>query len=207
MKRCTGPIFPERPTNLSLVKYPAVARIGESGTIIPTVYTYGELCGIYTCADWCNDEETDVYTPSGLHVYDSKLWYLMAEYTDLLFAAILHSDMAYVIFSNGVNGIMFLKDRHIEEYDNYVAINKSLKRVGYARTCPLWLGPCIFPYYVYADVDKHIIYPGNYSAPYSEELDILENPPMSMYKQLIIEEADWVVSSKGIISTYKRGGV
>lgn len=208
MKReSSGPLFPFRPRNLASVKFPAVARVAESGPIIPTYYEYGKPCGMYKPALWCIDSSKDLVTPEGLHIYDSKLWYLMAEYPSMLFAAIISSNMAYVIFDTGENGLMFLKDGHVDIYDVTAPIIYGLRVVGYARTCPTWLGPCIYPYYVYADVVNKVFYPGNYSVKYTEKVEVIDNPPLSMYKQLVDDDADWVARVDGRVTTFKRGGV
>lgn len=206
-KECSGPLFPYRPRDLASVKYPAVARIGESSPIIPTVYTYGKHCGPYYLEDWCTDIDVDVTKPSGLHVYESRLWYLMAEYPNMVFATIIRSNMAYVGFSNGEQGIMFLDKYQFDTYSATLEVKTQLQIVGYTKTCPKWLGPCIYPYYLYADVQNHILYPGNYSCKYEGDIEVVDNPPISMYKRIIDDNADWVAKVNGVITTFKKGGV
>lgn len=191
---------------MSSVRYLALARIGEGGVIIPTVYTYGESCGIYDCARWCSNPSADLVTPEGLHVYESELWYILADNPDIVFVTMITCTSAYVIYDTGVNGILHIDSNLMENCDRINNMPK-LSKVGYARTCPEKLAPCIRPYYLYADTQKKLLYPGNYTASYEEELDILSTPPISMYKQLTVEDADWIVSSNGETLLYKKGGV
>lgn len=207
LKACSGPLFPSRPHDLASVRFPALTRVGEGGPIIPTVYEYGKPCGPYRTVDWCVDDRIDMSMNIGMSAYESDMWHIMAEYPEMLFISIVSYNVAYVMTTLSFNGLMFLDDMSTANYSPVVDQMHELRIVGYAKTCPMWLAPTIRPYYLYADIRNGVLYPDNIPLAFSEGIDWVENPNLSMYKALIDSDADCVFYSHGELKYCKKGGV
>lgn len=195
-----------RPLDIHSVRYPALARIGNNGEIIPTVYTYGRWCGPYLIPAWDYDVQAHSI-PSNFYAYDCEMWHIMAEMKFALFIFPMDASHFCIMLDDGSVIMYCSKDGTEQPMPVHGKINlPGLCCVGFLRTCPKYLAPWILPYHLYADTAKGILYVGNSMEEYSGSMDVYDVPPLTLYKALIDADADYVVSNKGVPAVFKKGG-
>ena len=185
-----------------------MARIGNNGKIITTVYTYGEKCGPYYIPAWDLKDASKHRVPENFHVYESNMWYIMAENRDVVlifpmgneYFAMLYESGQLIMYNQGTNSQSVFPVKASIDLP-------SLTCVGFVRTCPKYLAPKVLPYHLNADIANKVLYVGDIPVKYAEKLDTYDIPPLMLYKSLIDDEADWVVSINGKALTFKKGGL
>ena len=200
---CHGSLFRKAPERLILAKYPAIARLGPNGIIIPTVHNMGERNGPFYITQ---PSYTGVVT-TGTDQANNLLYHIFAMHEDAVYAyAVTSFAVQYATLDGGVYEYDF-------ETKHNAVINTEMKNsllnlqcIGFARTRLPYLAPDIQPFRLYADKTLSMAYPDNCYTRLSEKPDVFEDPPMDMYRELLNhDEADWIISVNGTYKLYKGG--